>query len=258
MANQENDNLHISPAGLDIIKEFEGWYPKAYKDPVGVWTIGWGTTGIDAQPGRVITKEQGTEFLRRDLIEVEDQVKTVVKVALNQYQFDALCSFVYNVGIGNLKKSTMLKMINRGNFDAAAGQFGLYNHARDRDTGRYIVLAGLTRRRAEEAALFQHPADVERAVAADDSIYDLEDPNDHDANIQPETPRKVDGAWSQVIKNSDTFKGLATSVGGLVATFATLLQPLSQNPVALAGVLVTFAGIGAVLFIKVRDTSQGR
>jgi lysozyme len=258
MSHPENDNLHISPAGLDIIKEFEGWYPKAYKDPVGVWTIGWGTTGIDAQPGRVITKEQGTEFLRRDLIEVEDQIKQVVNVPLNQYQFDALCSFVYNVGIGNLQKSTMLKMINRGNFDAAAGQFGLYNHARDRATGKYVVLAGLTRRRAEESALFQHPSDIERAVAADDSVYDLEDPNGHDANIQPETPRKVEGAWNQVIKNSDTFKGLATSLGGLIAAFATMLQPLSQNPVALAGVLVSLAGIGAVLFIKVRDTSQGR
>jgi Phage-related lysozyme (muraminidase) len=258
MANQENDNLHISPAGLDIIKEFEGWYPKAYKDPVGVWTIGWGTTGIDAQPGRVITKDQGTEFLRRDLLEVEDQIKAVVKVALNQYQFDALCSFVYNVGIGNLTKSTLLKLINRGQFDAAAGQFGLYNHARDRATGKYIVLPGLTRRRAEEAALFQHPVDVERISAADDSVYDLEDPNGHDANVQPETPRKINGAWSQVIKNSDTFKGLATTLTGIVTVLGTLLQPLAQNPVALAGVLVTFAGIGAVLFIKVRDTSQGR
>lgn len=258
MSYQENDNLHISPAGLDIIKEFEGWYPKAYKDPVGVWTIGWGTTGIDAQPGRVITKEQGTEFLRRDLLEVEEQIKDVVKVALNQYQFDALCSFVYNVGIGNFSKSTMLKMINRGNFDAAAGQFALYNHARDRNTGRYVVLAGLTRRRAEESSLFQQPIGTERSPIADDSVFDLEDPNSHDASIQPESPRKVDGAWGQVIKNSDTFKGLVTTIVGLLTAITPVLQPLSQNPMALAGVLVTFAGIGAVLFIKVRDTSQGR
>lgn len=258
MSNPENANLHISPAGLDIIKEFEGWYPKAYKDPVGVWTIGWGTTGIDAQPGRTITKEQGTELLRRDVIETEDQVKALVNVPLNQYQFDALVSFTYNVGSGNLEKSSLLRLLNRGNYDAAAGQFGLYNHARDRETGEYEVLPGLTRRRASEAALFQQPIEIERAYALDDSVYDLEDPYSHDGSVQPETPRRVDGAWKQVLRHSDTFKGVVASLAGMGATLGSLLKPLEANPIALAGVLVTFAGIGAVLFIKVRDTAQGR
>jgi len=98
MSSTRNENLRISPAGLALIKKWEGWYPKAYKDPVGIWTIGWGTIGVEAVPGRTITKKQGEEFLRRDLIKDEDTVKSLVKVDLTQHQFDALVSFVYNCG----------------------------------------------------------------------------------------------------------------------------------------------------------------
>ena len=108
MNHPKNLNLHVSDAGLALIKEFEGFYPKTYLDPVGVWTIGWGTIGEVAKPGRTITREQATAFLRKELRTVESQIKKLVKVPPNQNQFDALVSFVYNVGSGNFGKSTLL------------------------------------------------------------------------------------------------------------------------------------------------------
>lgn len=257
--NPENDQLKVGPAGLALVKKQEGWSSKAYRDPVGVWTIGYGTTGAEARPGRVITKEQGEEFLRRDLEESEDDVKSLVRVTLNQNEFDALVSFVYNLGKTNLAKSTLLKLLNRGNRVGAAGQFALYNHARDRATGRYIVLPGLTTRRTKEAALFL----TDPEVNVEDTSWDMEDqaeldPATHDSGVQPDGPQKSKGAFFQVVKNSDTFRAVATSVGGLIAAFSQMLDPLKQNPVALGGTLVAILGIGAVVYIKTRDTSEGR
>lgn len=133
--------------GLEMIKEFEGFKGTAYLCPAKVWTIGYGTTK-NVKQGQTVTQGQALLMLQVDVKQFESDVTSMVKVPLTQNQFDALVCFAYNVGSGNLKSSTLLKLVNAGDFNGAAAQFGRWNK------GGGQVLAGLTRRRAAEAALF--------------------------------------------------------------------------------------------------------
>lgn len=147
-----------SQVGIDLIKKFEGLHRvgkdglvRAYRDPVGIWTIGYGSIkGV--RSGMTITKEQADDLLVEDVARHEQYVKQYVKVPLTQNQFDALSSFVFNVGPGNFRKSTLLKRLNRGAYDEVPGQLQRWNKARVK--GNLTVLNGLVRRRAAEAALF--------------------------------------------------------------------------------------------------------
>lgn len=135
------------------MKHFEGLYLTAYKCPADVWTIGYGHTGLKHKdgtvyPGRKVTTKEAEELLQHDLTEFAKGVSEVVKVELNQDQFDAVVSFAFNVGLGNLKSSTLLRKLNAGDYAGAAGQFPQWNKAAGR------VLSGLTRRRASERNLF--------------------------------------------------------------------------------------------------------
>jgi lysozyme len=141
----------INQDGLDLVKHFEGLYLKAYKDPVGIWTIGHGHTGLQhmdgtVYPGRVITKAEAERLLRYDMNQFERRVEAFAKVALNDNQFAALVSFDFNTG--GLGKSTLLKKLNAGDYQGARAEFGKWT----RGGGR--VLPGLVRRRKAEAALF--------------------------------------------------------------------------------------------------------
>lgn len=140
--------MHTSQKGLDLIKSFEGLRLTAYKCPADVWTIGYGTTA-GVKPGQTITKERAEELLREDVKRFEEQVLRLVKMPLTQGQFDALTSFVYNLGAGNLSNSTLLRLLNAGDYAGAAAQFERWNKAGGK------VLAGLARRRAAERALFE-------------------------------------------------------------------------------------------------------
>lgn len=140
--------MHTSQKGLDLIKSFEGLRLHAYKDVVGVVTIGYGTTS-GVKMGDTITKERAEELLREDVKRFEGYVDRLVKVPLTQGMYDALVSFVYNLGPGALEKSTLLDQLNRGDYDGAAEQFGRWVFAGGRK------LAGLVRRRAAERALFE-------------------------------------------------------------------------------------------------------
>jgi lysozyme len=142
------DIKKIGKAGLDLIKSFEGLKLRAYLCPAKVWTIGFGSTGPHVVPGKVITEAQADELLQDDLDRFEKAVTRLVTVPLHQNQYDALVSFAFNVGISALEKSTLLKRVNAKLFDQAAGEFQKWNRAAGRP------LAGLTRRRAAEAALF--------------------------------------------------------------------------------------------------------
>lgn len=145
--------MKISPAGLELIKQFEGFRAKAYQCQAGVWTIGYGTTK-NIQKGDTITEARATALLTHDIIDAEESVTRLVKVPLNQNQFDALVSFVYNCGVGNFGKSTLLKLVNKGDFIGAVGEFPKWNKAAGKPS------AGLTRRRQAEAALFMKSSDV--------------------------------------------------------------------------------------------------
>lgn len=139
--------MKTSQKGIDLIKKFEGCRLEAYRCPAGVWTIGYGhTKGV--QERMKITQAQAEEFLREDLRVYEQAVERCVKVPLSQNQFDALVSFCYNCGGEALRTSTLLRLLNESKYSEAAGQFLRWNKAGGK------VLAGLTRRREEERALF--------------------------------------------------------------------------------------------------------
>lgn len=137
----------VSAHGIQVLKQHEGLRLDAYLDVAGVWTIGFGHTR-NVAPDDVITVSQAVEFLRNDLRHAEDCVKRNVAVALNQFQFDALCSFVFNVGCGAFRGSTLLRLLNRGQYEAAAEQFERWNRAGGK------VWAGLVARRNDEREMF--------------------------------------------------------------------------------------------------------
>ena len=139
--------MNVSETGIELIKKFEGCVLKAYKCPAGVWTIGYGhTSGV--KEGQTITKAQAKELLIQDLRPFEIGVNNLVNVPLNQNQFDALVSFCYNLGTGNLKNSTLLKLLNKGDYNGAAEQFDHWIYAGGKK------LNGLVKRRAAEKKLF--------------------------------------------------------------------------------------------------------
>lgn len=138
----------ISQRGIDLIKEFEGFRSSAYKCPAGVWTIGYGhTAGV--KPGMKVTREQGEAMLRKDLKIYERHVAEALGNArTSQGQWDALVSFCYNAGPGNLRKSSMLRLHKQGRFLSAAQAFMAWTKGGGR------VLPGLVRRRKAEKALY--------------------------------------------------------------------------------------------------------
>lgn len=139
--------MRTSQKGVSLIKSFEGLRLKSYQDSVGVWTIGYGATrGIAA--GMSITNEQAERMLVNDIGRFEPELERLVKVALNQGQWDALMSFTYNLGAANLGSSTLLKLLNTGDYVGAADQLLRWNKAGGQ------VLPGLTKRRAAERAVF--------------------------------------------------------------------------------------------------------
>ena len=147
--------LYLSKKGFDFIKGFESLRLKAYRDAVGVWTIGYGSTS-GVKEGQIITREEAEDLLIHDVWFFEVGVRDLVKVPLTQEQFDALVSFAFNVGLDQdeddkaegLGDSTLLKKLNKGDYQGAGDQFLLWNKAGGK------VLRGLTRRREAERLLF--------------------------------------------------------------------------------------------------------
>ncbi len=138
----------INDNGLLLIKSFEGLRLKAYRDAVGIWTIGYGTTrGV--QPDMSISEAEAEQLMRDDLIRFEQAINSAISVPVNDNQFSALVSFTYNVGSGAFRDSTLLKRLNgRQDIRTTADEFPRWNKAGGR------VLHGLTRRRHAERALF--------------------------------------------------------------------------------------------------------
>ncbi|MDC4348885.1 lysozyme [Acinetobacter baumannii] len=141
-----------SSEGLNLIKGFEGKRLTSYDDGVGVWTIGYGTikypNGVRVKKGDTCTERQAETYLKNDLNRFEVAINKLVKVPLSQNQFDALASFTYNLGETSLANSTLLKKLNKGDYQGAADQFLVWNKAGGK------VMKGLVRRREAERALF--------------------------------------------------------------------------------------------------------
>lgn len=177
------NNLTLSAAGIALIKQYEGFSFSAYLCPANKLTIGYGHVispkwdaaimGIDAgelaawvsrcvqrksvSPAAkavlTINQQKADALLQKDLQQTGQFINSVTQTPLNQHQFDALCSFIFNVGQGNYATSTLRKLINRGDFHLAAAEFDRWTMATV--DGKKTQLAGLVARRADERALFE-------------------------------------------------------------------------------------------------------
>ena len=140
--------MNISQEGLALIKKFEGCELKAYRCPANVLTIGYGVTkGVTED--MEITQQEANEMLAGELIEYTEYINNMVKVALNQSQFDALTAWIYNLGPTNFKDSTLLRVLNEGRYNEVPQEIKRWNKANGQ------VLNGLIKRREAEALLFQ-------------------------------------------------------------------------------------------------------
>lgn len=141
------NNMIYGKRGMDLTREFESCRLTPYQDGGGVWTDGWGNTH-NVRPGMAITQGKADCDLLANVQDAVDAVNDYVRVALTQNQFDALVDFTFNCGTNAFKDSTLLKLLNKGNYDAAHDQLDRWN----KDNG--IVVKGLQRRRDAEQKLF--------------------------------------------------------------------------------------------------------
>ncbi len=139
--------MKISQEGIELIKRWEGLKLQAYLDGGGVATIGYGHTK-NVKQGDIITPMQAEAFLKKDLGWAEETIHDVVKVPLTQYQYDALVSLCFNIGAYAFTKSTLVKFLNKMEYDNAATQFVRWSY----DNGKMIQ--GLKNRRLDETQLF--------------------------------------------------------------------------------------------------------
>ncbi|UNF39083.1 lysozyme [Bartonella krasnovii] len=210
----------ISQEGLALIKQWEGLRLNAYKDAIGVWTIGYGHTSAAGKPfvhkGMTITEKQAEELLCKDLRQFENTVAKAVTVSLNSWQFAALVSFCYNVGTTAFCNSTLLKKLNQGEYEAVPAELQKWIKAGGKR------LQGLVHRRVAEAGLWAKGAYVS-------SNYQTVETKDSTALFKAEALAPVIGSFS--------------GLGGLLA---------GNGPVqwALATIMVLAAGVGLFFVAK--------
>lgn len=152
----EMGKMNISQKGVELIQREEGFRNKAYLDSVGVWTIGYGTIkmkGVPVKKGDICSKAEAYEWLMDEINEdIVPHINRLVKVPLTQDMFDVLCSFIYNLGWPAFAKSTLLKMLNAGDYAGAGDQILRWN--KGRVNGQMVAIDGLTNRRKREREIF--------------------------------------------------------------------------------------------------------
>ena len=201
---------HIDSVGRDTIKRFESCRLNAYEDAGGVWTIGYGSTrGV--KPGMTITQDEAERRFADDLAPAEAAVIHLVKVPLTDGQFAALVRFVFNVGAGTLRTSTLLRLLNGGNYAAVPTELRRFRFAHGKP------LKGLALRRAAEVGLWLGEAHSSAAAATAPAPRDTRGPSSAPAS-QPQrtTERKASmGALTAI-----------SSIFSLVETFGPMIRQL--------------------------------
>lgn len=236
----------VSTSGVNLVKKFEGLHKvtdsgtvRAYRCPAGKWTIGWGhTKGVKS--GMNASVEECEKMLVEDLNEAGAVVKRMVHVPLSQLQYDALVSFVFNLGAGNFKSSTLLKKLNKGLYDEVPEQIMRWNKARV--DGVLQPLKGLTRRRTAEAAMFAMDAPL-----ADEEGADL-------------MAQKPEPTATKSLAKSKTMAGVGVAGLATVAQeAATQLEGLVAYSDALqyAFLALSVAGIALVAYSRMKDHKEG-
>ena len=146
--------MEVNKAGRDLIKQFEGCKLKAYKCPAGLWTISWGLTfypdGTKVKEGDVITQQQAEDYFNAIVDDFAKDVDALVKSNVTANNFSAIVSFAFNVGMGNFRRSTLLRKVNANPKDPSIrAEFKKWVRANDR------VMQGLVRRREAEVKLYE-------------------------------------------------------------------------------------------------------
>ena len=146
--------MNFTGPALELLEQLEGCRLQAYQDEGGMWTIGYGHTGRDVQPGAAITKDQADEFLRDDLGRFISGAHEALAITLNDNQFSALVILAYNIGIDALLHSRLLGFINAGLIPQALAAWYQWCHVRG------VASSGLMHRRVKEVLLFNQPTEV--------------------------------------------------------------------------------------------------
>lgn len=213
---------NVKKIAAPLIEKAEGRELEAYLCPGGVWTIGVGSTrGVTK--GMVITNKEADKRLRDDMQTCIDGIKRLVKVELSDNQAAALCSFIFNLGEGNFRKSTLLKKINAGKFDEVPAELAKWNKAGGK------VLRGLVARRAEEAALWSRQ-DMDR----------------EDTSTKEPMQRDV-----PTVVNKENISFAAGIVGTAATPLATGNPPIQW---AIAAIMFLGFAAGLYLFFKRRGS----
>jgi GH24 family phage-related lysozyme (muramidase) len=242
----------LSAAGMNLIKEFEAFRARMYNDPVGHCTIGYGTLlHLGNCDGRATeqpytngaTEAQATDLLMEHANEVQAVINSSVSVPLNQNQNDALVSFAYNVGSANFGKSTLLRVLNDGNYAAVPSELRKWTKARQK--GQLIELPGLVKRRDAEAKLFERPvqstdAGVAQSLSVDAThAYAFTDANSPQSEQSLEVRRRVarstglaeaGGRFDLVHDDSNRINfGLGSWTGSRIADVLDTYEQFAQN-----------------------------
>jgi lysozyme len=239
----------VSENGLDLVRKFEGLHKvtedgdvRAYRCPAGKWTIGYGhTRGVKS--GMRASMGDCEKFLIEDLHEAGNAVRSAVNVPLSQHQYDALVSFVFNLGAGNFRSSTLLKKLNKGLYEEIPAQILRWNKARV--DGQLTELRGLTRRRTAEAALWAMDAPLAGQEGGD---------------LMPQKP--VQTAQKPLVK-SKTLAGAGAAglgtVGSVIGDAASNLEGLIMysDTIKMVFLALTVAGIALVTYSRIKDHSEG-
>jgi lysozyme len=206
--------MNTSEAGLKLIRQFEGLRLKAYRCPAGIWTIGYGHTTAAGPPevreGMKITAAEADAILKRDLERFEAAVSAMVKVPLSQAQFDALVSFAFNCGTAALRRSTLLRRVNAGAFEAVPAELMKWTKADGRE------LPGLVRRRRAEAALWRG---LPSRVAA------------QEARTAPDTPQPPKPITRSREANAAILAGGAGAVAAATEAMPVIREGIGVMPV---------------------------
>ena len=243
--------MKTSPRAVQFIKDHEGYRETAYQCASGVWTIGWGHTSdakFPVRKGMKINRAKAEAMLRHDIAEAEDAIDAVVRVPLNSNQYGALVSLIFNIGVGAFRRSTLLRLLNKGDYERASREFGKWNKSQGR------TLPGLTRRRAEEKALFMTP----------DALADkvVRQPPIKGATPETQEARDAKGAVTGDRPPHDgslfaTIAALFTSVMGAILDFVQRAGEVLITPksIALFLVVIVLAFVAWKLYERNRDAA---
>lgn len=266
--------MDISARGIELIKHFEGAYTqlpdgsyKSYLDKLAVpnvWTIYTGLTkGVNKDT--LWTKEECEIRLRKELNIYENAIEDLVTVDLNQNMFDALTSFVFNCGVGALKGSTLLKLLNQGKYEQVPAQLMRWVNAGGK---RY---EGLARRRAAEGALFMEPVAPAVARAGDEEtpampqrveaapVATVKEALTASASVKAAAVAVPGAAYSLFERGYDWLFGIVKEAGPEIVSLKTQLSPfdalLKLTPTVL--MLLTLVGLTVVIVRKVASRRSG-